>query len=207
MSIGICPIIGSVKYTSIHFSDVELFLGAGWTLKATDLSGGGPTCRGGLSGGGLDAKQTTLAEQIFDLRLRASVSCTGFLVWYHSSHEIHEKHTKTRKIKNQLGGYADSTLPRPPTPNPLTRKPSVCSAEVGRFQRPTRQRNSRIGGQGRRNRIFLYFPEPCFFVATDGCDFTTLHLICLFLRTCCHHYQSKTEPPEIHGVVGVELII
>ena len=31
------------------------------------------------------------------------------------------------------------------------RKPSVCSAEVGRFQRPTRQRNARKGGQGWRD--------------------------------------------------------
>ena len=34
-----------------------------------------------------------------------------------------------------------------------TRKHPVCSAEVGRFQRPTRQRNSRKGGQGRKKRI------------------------------------------------------
>ena len=45
-------------------------------------------------------------------------------------------------------------VPSPPSPPPppheksQTRKPSVCLAEVVRFQRPTRQRNSRKGVRG-----------------------------------------------------------
>jgi len=45
-------------------------------------------------------------------------------------------------------GNANGPLPRSPHEIALTRKPSVCLAEVVRFQRPTRQRNSQKRGQG-----------------------------------------------------------
>ncbi|MPM05813.1 hypothetical protein SDC9_52108 [bioreactor metagenome] len=86
--------------------------------------------------------------------------------------------TKTRKKKNQLGVDPYRTLPRPPHKSKIcsaevgrfqrptrphkkaqTRKPSVCSAEVGRFQRPTRQRKSPKGGQGRRDGRSSFFKE------------------------------------------------
>jgi hypothetical protein len=43
---------------------------AGWTRNAADLSGGGLTRRGGVSGGGLATKSTILAKQTEGLRPR-----------------------------------------------------------------------------------------------------------------------------------------
>ena len=70
----------------------------------------------------------------------------------HPAH--HTKCTKTRrkheKEKDERASMHIVPSPVPQHQMALTRKPSVCLAEVVRFQRPTRQRNSRKGGQGRK---------------------------------------------------------
>ena len=64
------------------------------------------------------------------------------------------KHEK-RKISWLLTHIVPSPVPQ--HKKAQIRKPSVCSAEVGRFQRPTRQRNAQKGGQGRSNEGFFAF--------------------------------------------------
>ncbi len=71
------------------------------------------------------------------------------------------------------------SLPCPPTRNPPFRKPSVCSAEVDRFQRPTRKLNSRKGGQGWKDLAILWIHVP-----TGG---TT---ISRSMRECLIEFQS-----------------
>jgi len=61
------------------------------------------------------------------------------------------ENTKIKKMKNSGNDVFPSPVPQ--HKKAPTRKPSVCLAEVVRFQRPTRQRNARKGGQGRRNRV------------------------------------------------------
>jgi len=79
----------------------------------------------------------------------------------HPAH--HTKCTKTRrkheKEKDERASMHIVPSPVPQHQMALTRKPSVCLAEVVRFQRPTRQRNSRKGGQGRKNGGFFCFQK------------------------------------------------
>ena len=80
------------------------------------------------------------------------VSCTGFFGCKHHHTKFTKTITKTRK-PIRLGYRQIYVVPSPVPQHKKAqiRKPSVCSAKVGRFQRPTRQRNARKGGQGWRN--------------------------------------------------------